>query len=437
MLRVGFFEDDKSDQLAPLSLLRPVFELICGAWSLRDRLIRQLEVREWCVFIREHLVETYREIHPDVRINDFSGDSRTPMLLLNGRWLPTQSDIHQLRSIADDEAGVIGDTLAYLTLDPVEASILSQEHGEELLWSMVRSRKVKKAQGRIINHPWDLVDANASQLQSDFRWWQARPGHMEWPNHVSVLGSPEKIWIAPSAQVEPYVVIDVRQGPVSIDAGAVVQSFTRIEGPCHIGSGSQLFRANIRAGTTIGPMCRVGGEVDASILHGFVNKYHDGFIGHSYICPWVNLGALSTNSDLKNDYSAVKVPILGQLVETGLNKVGCFIGDHTKTGLGSLFNTGSSVGVMCMILPGGELLPKHIPSFGRIWHGELDDRLNFPAALHTAGIAMERRNQTLTDAQRRLLHYVYQRSQPERDLALERQTSKRDMSHVNTPTPNA
>jgi hypothetical protein len=96
-------------------------------------------------------------------------------------------------------------------------------------------------------------------------------------------------------------VLDATQGPISVDAGAVIQSFTRLEGPCHVGIGARLFRANIQKGTTIGPFCRVGGEVEASILHGYVNKYHEGFLGHSYLCPWVNLGALSTSSDLKND----------------------------------------------------------------------------------------------------------------------------------------
>src|SRR5207253_6628464 len=108
---------------------------------------------------------------------------------------------------------------------------------------------------------------------------------------------------------------------ISVEAGAVIQSFTRLEGPCHVGTQSQLFRANVRGGTTIGPVCRVGGEIEASILHGYVNKYHDGFLGHSYLCPWVNLGALSTNSDLKNDYSIVRVPLEGRSVDTGLSKV--------------------------------------------------------------------------------------------------------------------
>jgi hypothetical protein len=157
-----------------------------------------------------------------------------------------------------------------------------------------------------------------------------------------------------------------------------------------------------------------------------VNKYHEGFLGHSYIAPWVNLGALSTNSDLKNDYSTVRVPLAGKSIDTGLVKAGCFIGDHTKTGLGSLFNTGSSIGVMCMILPGGELLPKHVPSFTAVWHGELADAMPLERSLAAARIAMQRRGHELTAAQERLLRLVYQSTQAERDEAIVRFHARRD-----------
>ena len=145
-----------------------------------------------------------------------------------------------------------------------------------------------------------------------------------------------------------------------------IQSFTRIEGPCFIGERTQLFRALIREGTTIGPVCRVGGEIEECIFQGYSNKYHEGFLGHSYVCPWVNIGAMSTTSDLKSDYSNVKVPLEGTPIDSGSPKVGSFIGDHVKTAINSMFNTGSSIGVMAMVLPGGPLLPKFIPSFSMI-----------------------------------------------------------------------
>jgi UDP-N-acetylglucosamine diphosphorylase/glucosamine-1-phosphate N-acetyltransferase len=242
---------------------------------------------------------------------------------------------------------------------------------------------------------------------------------------VALLGDHTEIHIDPTAEIDPFVVLDARQGPIWIDEGVRVQAFTRIEGPSFIGAGTLLFRANIRAGCSIGPVCRVGGEVEESIFHGYGNKYHDGFVGHSYVCPWVNLGALTSNSDLKNDYSTVKVPVDGLVIETGETKVGCFIGDHTKTALCSLFNTGSAIGVLSQILPGGELLPKHIPSFSRLWHGRIEELpQGVDAHLGVAHLAMQRRQQTLTPAGEALLKAVYELTRPERDRAFSRQSPR-------------
>jgi UDP-N-acetylglucosamine diphosphorylase / glucose-1-phosphate thymidylyltransferase / UDP-N-acetylgalactosamine diphosphorylase / glucosamine-1-phosphate N-acetyltransferase / galactosamine-1-phosphate N-acetyltransferase len=200
----------------------------------------------------------------------------------------------------------------------------------------------------------------------------------------------------------------------------VVQAFTRIEGPCHIGHGSRLYRASIRGGTTIGPNCRVGGEVEASILQAYVNKYHDGFLGHGYVCPWVNLGAQTANSDLKSDYSPVTYPRPTGSVDTGLKKVGCFIGDHTKTGLGSLINTGTQIGVMAMLLPSGGLLPRLIPSFATVRDGAITEMFSMDRCFAAAVAAMERRNVEFTAAQRRLLQQIHQRTKPDRQAAVER-----------------
>jgi UDP-N-acetylglucosamine diphosphorylase/glucosamine-1-phosphate N-acetyltransferase len=270
-------------------------------------------------------------------------------------------------------------------------------------------------------------------LREDFRLRRYGLPRLDSSTHIAILGSLDNIFVDASARIDPFVVLDARKGPVSIDGGAVVGSFTHLEGPCHIGHQAQLFRAQIRSGTTIGPACRVGGEIESSILHSHVNKYHTGFLGHSYVCPWVNLGALTTNSDLKNDYSTVRVPIDGELIETGSTKVGCFIGDHTKTALGCLFNTGSSIGAMCMVLPDGRLLPKEIPSFCRIWHGELQDVDDLGRSLETARAAMERRNEEFTPAQERLFSQLFTRTRPAREDAVarfrEREQTRRALLH--------
>ncbi|REJ91717.1 MAG: hypothetical protein DWQ34_14250 [Planctomycetota bacterium] len=418
MQRIAFFEDSCASQLSPIALLRPVFELLCGHFTNRERLIRSLQVPQWGALVRPHLAATYAAGHPEARVNDETWLRGGPTVLVNGRWIPGPGALHE---ISENEAGVVDGTPVYLTLDPDEVPLLDLSQPDDALMRIAGTRKMVEAGGTLINYPWDLVEHNPRQLTIDF-WLRTEPGAPQPPiDSVAIQGRPENVFVDPTAEIDPYVVIDARPGPVWIGPGARVLPFTRIEGPAYIGRESQIFRAHVRAGTSIGPVCRVGGEIEESILHGYVNKYHDGFLGHAYVCPWVNLGALTTNSDLKNDYSPVRVPLSGTPVDTGSTKVGCFIGDHTKTALCSLFNTGSSIGVMCMVLPGGELLPKHVPSFSRIWHGSLEESPDaLETGLHSARIAMSRRDCKLTPADEQLLRHVYGATREERETALDR-----------------
>jgi UDP-N-acetylglucosamine diphosphorylase/glucosamine-1-phosphate N-acetyltransferase len=211
---------------------------------------------------------------------------------------------------------------------------------------------------------------------------------------------------------------------VVIDREAAVNAFTRLEGPCYIGPRTHVLGARIRAGTTLGPNCRIGGEVEASIVHGHSNKYHDGFLGHSYVGEWVNLGAGTSNSDLRNDYGEVTVTVAGQPVSTGLTKVGCFLGDHTKSGLGTLLNTGANAGVFCNLLPTGTLLPKHIPSFCSWWNGSLAPSANVPRLLETASEVMRRRGCTFTEVHAALYRTLFDHTAAERHQCL-RETEQR------------
>ncbi|MCD6564142.1 MAG: hypothetical protein J7K23_09550, partial [Thermoproteales archaeon] len=234
----------------------------------------------------------------------------------------------------------------------------------------------------------------------------------------------EDLYIAPGAKVYPNVVIDTSEGPVMIDEGAKVYPFVFIEGPSSIGKKTYVMTgAKVREAFTAGPVCRVGGEVEESIMHGYSNKYHDGFLGHAYVGEWVNLGALTTNSDLKNDYSEVEVYINGRRVKTGSLKVGSLIGDHTKTSIGTLFNTGTVVGVMCNVLS-TDLSPKYIPSFTWYYAGRFSIGSGLRRMLRTAERAMARRDKVLTDAERELFKYLYEMTREERETYIKRYSKK-------------
>jgi UDP-N-acetylglucosamine diphosphorylase/glucosamine-1-phosphate N-acetyltransferase len=426
-MRIAFYEDGSAANLRPLIHLRPVFELLCGQFSPRERLLRTGLVSAWGAFLRGELAEVYREEQPEARVNDCLWLAAGATVLINGRWLAPSNF---LENVQPDEAGRVGETLVYLTVDPLEAPLLADHNFEACLARLAASRRVVPAGGRLIEHPWDLVEANGAQLRDDCRDRLARSAAALSPTRnfgpqVAIVGPPEDVYVDAAATIDPFVVFDSRKGPVWVEPGAHLGSFTQLEGPCYVGQRSQLFRAQVRAATTIGPECRVGGELECSILHGYANKYHLGFFGHAYACPWVNIGALATNSDLKSDYSPVHVPLWGEPIESGLTKVGCFIGDHTKIAIGSLFNTGASIGVMCLILPNGGLLPRHIPSFSRLWHGELAEEGDLEHTLQAARIAMGRRNCELTAAQERLLRHLHVATRDERETAAVRFREKR------------
>ncbi len=415
-MRIALYEE-APEAFFPLTLLRPVFELRCGHFTPRERLQSLVSDADVGVCLRPELVEVYREEHPGIRVNDAAWLAQGSTLFINGRWL---GDPRMLLKLNDKQVATCDGQFVAIVVRPDEVKQFKDGNRCDVLAQLATSRTPHPVAGHVVGRPWDLVHHNPKQITADHQS-RARGKSAQPFAELGVVGPADRLHLAETAQVDPFVVIDTTAGPVWIDDEVRIQAFTRIAGPCFVGRGTQLFRANIREGCTIGPVCRVGGEIEESILHGYANKYHDGFLGHSYVCPWVNLGALTSNSDLKNDYSAVKVPLIGESIDTGDTKVGAFIGDHTKTALCSLFNTGTSVGVMAQILPGAGLLPKHIPSFSRIWHGRLESLPDgTTSALATARIAMSRRGQTLTPAMDRLLTHVFQATEAERQRALAR-----------------
>jgi hypothetical protein len=176
-------------------------------------------------------------------------------------------------------------------------------------------------------------------------------------------------------------------------------------------------------------MCRIGGEVEESIIQGYSNKYHDGFLGHAYVGQWVNLGALTTNSDLKNDYTAVSVILDGREgIDTGSTKVGSLIGDHTKTSIGTLLNTGAYVGAMTVIAATGKPLPKFIPSFAWFLEGVVTKGFGKQQLYKTARVAMGRRKCQWTPAEEAMWNDIYQQTAPARIEAVKK--GRRAMASV-------
>ena len=223
----------------------------------------------------------------------------------------------------------------------------------------------------------------------------------------------DEIFVGQGAKVKPGAVLDAEGGPIIIEPGATIFPNATIEGPAFIGEKSLIkIGAKIYEGTSIGEVCKVGGEVEETIIHSYSNKQHDGFLGHSYLGMWVNLGADTNNSDLKNNYGNVKVYVDGGIVDSGSMFVGLTMGDHSKSGINTMFNTGTMVGVSCNVYGGG-FPPKFIPSF--TWGGAeglLEYRLD--KALETARAVMGRRKIELTASDEELMREIFRETAQER-----------------------
>jgi UDP-N-acetylglucosamine diphosphorylase/glucosamine-1-phosphate N-acetyltransferase len=414
-MRICIFEDAKVEDLAPINLVRPTFELRCGAVSLRERILRGYDGGgDTCCFVRDHLAPVYRRV-AGAPVNDPAALRGDDLLLINGRMLALGD---WPAAAGDDEIGLSGDDVAYARLSAATAEALEAPEAVTLLARARQKVKTVPAPQTLIRYPWDLIEHNGKCIEADFAALPQKGVRGEMAEMSVIYGPADRVYVAPGAQVHPLVVLDTHGGPIIIEAGAKIFPHTRIEGPGCIGPDTHIVGGKIREGCAIGPMCRVGGEVEESIIHGYSNKYHDGFLGHAYVGEGVNLGALTTNSDLKNDYGNVELYLRGELVDSGSIKVGCFIGDHTKTSIGTLFNTGTIVGVGCLILGGSEILPKYIPSFAWYYNGHVAKGAGFDAFIATARTAMGRRGVELTADDIELLRTVRELTKTERNEAI-------------------
>jgi len=412
-MRICIFEDSGVAALEPIALTRPAFALWCGAERLVDRFRRQFAANETAFWIRSEHVDLWRLDEPSAPINDLDWPSQASTTWINGRWLPAPD-------VAIDDSsphvGTVGGQLAYAVLPAGEKPIAGDV--EPWLASLSESLPTRAVSGAMLNYLWECVDLNGTAIKNDIEWFCASRSAQPTPSHVAVVGPSDRFVAAEDAQIEPFVFADTRNGPVLIDHGAIVHVFTRLEGPCYVGQGSWIVGAKLRAGTSIGPGCRVGGEVEASIIQGYSNKYHEGFLGHSYLGEWVNLAAGTHTSDLRNDYELIKVQINGQRVATGRNKIGSYIGDHTKTGLAALLNTGSTIGAFANVLPSGTLLPTSIPSFCQVQYGQLQELWDLRKVLAIAGRVMQRRGKFMTDAHLNFYYSLFESTSGQREKTI-------------------
>ncbi|MCD6232331.1 hypothetical protein J7K28_06905 [Candidatus Aerophobetes bacterium] len=404
------FEDKKTKNFYPLTLTRPVFDLRCGITTLYEKLIKR-NGEEVYLVCREYLREVISQKLRRARVNKLEELKMRDLFFVNGRVLSFEDEIGLE---GDEEIGISGEDIIYARLNQGTLKSLSFVHPEEIEEVLNRAKekvKVREVKAKIARYLWDLVNWNGEAIEEDFKE-KGKVGVEGEVKEGVYLISPEKIYIGKGTKIEPGVILNAAGGCIYIEEEVRIRPPTIIDGPCYIGKGTVVDGAKIREGCSVGPVCRIAGEIEESIFYAYTNKHHDGFIGHAYIGEWVNLGALTTNSDLKNTYGNVKVYVGGKNLDTKEMKVGSFIGDHTKTGIGTLLNTGCVIGVASNLFGGG-VTPKFVPSFS--WGGKNFSENKLSKVIEVARVVMRRRDVVQTEADRALLRKVYELTKKERE----------------------
>lgn len=413
------FEDSHAKNFHPLTYLRPVYDLHCGTLSLRARIEQSVPARQIVYHARPYLADYLREQQPSRPVNDFPEDDTW---FINGRLLMNQSVKKIIQRVHSEEK-------IFLAGNEVVLAFVRQEHirqitrplRTELLHLQVfESFPSEELDCRLIQYPWELVAHNAAEIENDSR------ARIKVTQRKSASGMVYKgahllnrksISIGVGSVVMPGAVLDAEKGPIIIGDRVTVMPNSFLEGPLYIGDYSLVKAgAKIYHGTSIGPHCKVGGEVENSIVQSYSNKQHDGFLGHSYLGSWINIGAGTNNSDLKNTYGSVKVVINRKTVDTGMQFVGLTMGDHSKTGINMMFDTGTVVGISSNLYGAG-LPPKFVPSFSWGSPGSLSV-FELEKSLEIARRMMARRDVRMTLAYETMMCHAFAATDDERRQAL-------------------
>ncbi len=383
MTHIHMLEPEPKPEWFPFADCRPICELRAGAWLIRERWEAAVDGQCTAIFGPPHLHSFVEDGVPPV----------TARAQVTGPAVVARSDFAPAGVPVDPPGGparLVNDGTTVGWWIPEDCT-WDSEHPD---WAEV------EIQGMLLHGAFDIVTAQEHFLSPDAQDFTNEAGD-PLPQGSIVIGDPADVVIL-GAAVEPGTIFDVRRGVVVIEQHCHVKSGTRFEGPVYVGPGSEIFGGSVSS-CSFGPRCKVRGEIAHTTFVGYSNKAHDGFVGHSVVGRWVNLGAGTTTSDLKNTYGPIRMKVADRSVETGRQFLGSLLGDHCKTGIGTMLSTGAAVGVGANVFD-FPTAPKYVPPFAWGAHGDLMDRAGF---LKTAARVMPRRNVEMSDEIRDMLGAIY------------------------------
>lgn len=386
------YDGEERSHLLPFTYTRAIADIRIGILTIREK---------WNIALNQSIdifAHQYLQLKYPLNIS-------SDVIFINASVLPTENLVDQIIDLKANQV-LTHPSGKVIALRPEQnVSTLNHLH----ILSKTLTKVETTAEYSYLQYPWDIFTHNGQQIKADIRWMKLEPnGHLlESDNKVL---HPENIYVEEGAQAL-WSMLNASAGPVYLGKNSEVMEGAIIKGPFALCEHSSVkMGAKIYGDTTIGPHSKVGGEIGNSVIFGYSNKGHDGYLGNSVLGEWCNLGADTNNSNLKNNYSTVKAwsyPA-GKEISTGLQFCGLMMGDHSKCGINTMFNTGTVVGVSANIYGGG-FPDKFIPSFS--WGGS-DGMVpyNFEKAIETVQKVMQRRNLSLSDIDQQILWQVFEDS---------------------------
>lgn len=412
--QIVIFESNGVDNFYPFSIMHPIWEIRTGAFMIYEKYINMMPKTEINFFGRINQLNSFVARNHLKHSPNYKSDNT---LFIDASVIPDSELIEQLFSeLKENSKDILFEDknekpfALYIKHFSKHYDFIFEDEIIDLnKINDVKIKPVKIKDVKIMNYLWDSLDYVASSIQNDVQFFKSYSRFSKKQYYDSYAINESEIYIGKNVKIAPTVVIDASEGPVIIDDNAKIMPQSTIIGPCYIGKNCTIkIGAKIYEKNAFGDWCKLGGEIENSIIQSYSNKQHEGFLGHSYLCEWVNLGADTNCSDLKNTYSNITVNLNGKTVDTGRMFLGVLCGDHTKTGINSMFTTGTIAGI-CGILVRDWFLPNYIKSFS--WGGKSDSPVyKVNKAIETAKIVMARRGKALLPEEEFLLKQEYERA---------------------------
>ncbi len=388
-MNIIIFEDLNTDNLNPFSINHASFEMKCGLYTNLERIVNNFnEDLNIHLVVRDELKELIQERFPQYEVNP---NEIHKGICLNGAVVWDDKLIKKVMKDSDSSFSSSGNIIAF------KNNINSQNIRNSLNQKLNKSIEVN---ANYISYIWECIDLFKSIIVIDIKNLDNKS--ISEFNDVVMLNK-NQIFKDNTSIIESGSILDASKGPIILAENVLIESGAILKGPLFIDKNSIISNGSkLKGNILIGPNCKIGGEVTNTIFHGYTNKVHDGFLGDSYIGEWVNIGANTNNSNLKNNYSSIKFNFPRQTIDTKRTFLGVMIGDFTRLGISTMINTGSYFGLGCNIFGSG-FQDKHIESFA--WGR--DSIVDFEKLIETIKLMKDRRSKKLTKIEIKLLKNLY------------------------------